>query len=64
MPSYDKEGFLIVNETHSCEHFEPVPGRLFCMQECWYCKWADFHLKDAEDGSENSICRYHRRPES
>lgn len=58
MPSFDKNGFLIVKETHSCEYYEPVPGRLFCMQECWYCKWSDFRFEGGELSAGKSICRY------
>ncbi len=53
MPLFNEDGYLIVSETMSCEHFEPVPGRLFCMKECWYCKWSEF-----DDDKEKSICRY------
>ncbi len=60
MPEYDKDGFLIVSETYSCEHFEPVPGRLFCMKECWYCKWSDFHKNLKSGNNDSSICRYER----
>ncbi|MCR4590954.1 MAG: hypothetical protein K5668_09050 [Lachnospiraceae bacterium] len=58
MPSYTDDGFLIVKEMHSCEHFEPVPGRLFCMKECWYCKWAGFQDDETMNGDESSVCKY------
>ncbi len=58
MPHYDKDGFLIVSETANCEHFEPVPGRLFCMKECWYCKWSEFDREGLVNELENGICRY------
>ena len=58
MSSYDKDGYLIVNETYSCEHFEPVPGRSFCMKECWYCKWSGFFDMEKTADPGVSICRY------
>ncbi len=58
MALFDKDGFLIVSETYSCVHFEPVPGRLFCMKECWYCKWARFGGESGKDDLEKGICTY------
>ncbi len=63
MSLYDKDGFLIVSETHSCEHFEPVPGRLFCMRECWYCKWSRFGETKEEQELEKGICLYSGDPD-
>ncbi len=62
---FDKDGFIIVKETYSCHHFEPVPGQLLSMKECWYCKWADFHKEVNNGKNELSVCRYvSEEPES
>ena len=55
---FDKDGFIIVKETYSCEHFEPIPGQLLSMKECWHCKWADFHKEVSNGKKDISVCRY------
>jgi len=53
---YNADGYPLIHECDSCNHFEPGREVLVPMKECWSCKWSDFR-ENAQDG-EMSICKY------
>lgn len=50
------DGYPIVTEDYSCAHWTGASQRLNRVQECWYCRYADFR-KSTEIHISSSICR-------
>ena len=43
-----------------CPAYTPREDSIECIKGCWYCKYADFHLKD-ERALEVGVCRWPNR---
>ena len=43
-----------------CPAYTPRKEAISCLKGCWYCKYADFHLK-AERALEVGICKWPKK---
>lgn len=50
------DGYPIVTDDHACPYWQTGTEGLCSMQECWYCKFADFR-KTSRMTLQKSICR-------
>ncbi|MBQ7384622.1 MAG: hypothetical protein IJV72_07540 [Clostridia bacterium] len=49
-----------VRAAQCCPAFLARKGALVCDRECWFCQYADFHLRN-EVTLEVGICRYPKK---
>ena len=40
-----------------CAAYTPREDAIYSLKECWYCRYADFHLKE-ERALEIGICKW------
>ncbi|MPN40746.1 hypothetical protein SDC9_188285 [bioreactor metagenome] len=43
-----------------CPAFEPRTNALFGLRQCWYCRYADFHL-DKSRALDGGVCYWPKR---